>query len=176
MNRQPSRLKRNMSGWSRLSASQRGNVVIAIPVLCLVTMFGAWVWTRQSGLGLNQQIDHTKAIIAESNTLLLSLVDAETMIRGYDLTNDKAFLSPYNQSIAQFSESLARFNHLVDRDPARAEQVKSISQLAQQRLDILNRRLAALQAAGQASSQPNTSPSNTSASGDNRLLYEGKAV
>lgn len=171
MSRQASRLKRNTSWWSRLSASQRGNVVIAIPVLCLITMFGAWVWTRQSGLGLNQQIDHTKAVITESDALLLALVDAETMIRGYDLTRDTAFLSPYNQSIAQFSESLARFNHLVEHDPARAEQVKSISQLAQQRLDLLNRRLAVLQASGKASSQPNTNPGQ-----GQRLLYEGKAV
>ena len=157
--------KRRHGWWSHLSASQRGNVVIAIPILCLITMFGAWVWTRQSTMALGQQIDHTRAVIAESDNLLIALIDAETAIRGYDLTRNPDFLEPYRNTITKFLTAQNQLEQLLANQPDQFNQLQKLTQLAQQRLEILDRRLALLQ-----------TPSDSDRLETNRLLYQGKNV
>lgn len=139
--------------------------MIAVPVFCLVAMFGAWVWTRQSALTLNQKIDHTKAVIAEGDRLLISLVDAETAIRGYDLTQDADFLEPYDQALVHFSSALNQLQTLLSGESTRQQQLQQLQQLAQRRLNIINRRLELLQQASLANEAES-----------NRLRYEGKTV
>lgn len=71
--------------WSRLPTTYRGAIVLSIPALCLIVTLGAWVWSWERETDLNQQIDRTEKAIAQSNELLITLLNAETGVRGYSL-------------------------------------------------------------------------------------------
>jgi PAS domain S-box-containing protein len=149
--------------WSRLPVNYRGAIVIAIPALCMAGTLGAWAWSRQVGLELRQRIDHTKDIIIQSDRLLNTLVNAETGIRGYDLTGRKNFLDPYNQAIATLPATLDRLEELVDTDPRQKALVTRIEAEIVREIEVLRVRLGAIER-------------NAPESGGIALLEEGKRV
>ncbi|MFM2314905.1 MAG: hypothetical protein RLZZ04_4181, partial [Cyanobacteriota bacterium] len=67
-------------------ATYRGAIVLSIPALCLIVTLGAWVWSWERETDLNQQINHTEKIITQSNKLLIALLNAETGVRGYNIS------------------------------------------------------------------------------------------
>jgi PAS domain S-box-containing protein len=72
--------------WSRLPTTYRGVIVLSIPALCLIATLGAWVWSWERETDLNQQIDRSVKEIAQSNELLIALLNAETGVRGYNIS------------------------------------------------------------------------------------------
>jgi CHASE3 domain len=89
--------------WSNLPARHRGTIIITIPVLCLALTFGAWKWSKQTEKKIAQQVDRSQDAIAQSNNLLIVMLNAETGVRGYNISKDETFLEPYHQAQANLS-------------------------------------------------------------------------
>jgi PAS domain S-box-containing protein len=124
-----------------LPISYRGAIVIAIPALCMGAMIGSWVWSRQVNIEVRQRIDHTKEVILESNKLLTTLVNAETGIRGYDLSRQTVFLYPYKKAKSHLSNNLGALDKLVRNDPEQSLQLDKIELLITNLTRILEARL-----------------------------------
>ncbi|MEY2859009.1 MAG: hypothetical protein RLZZ74_3322 [Cyanobacteriota bacterium] len=115
--------------WSRLPTTYRGAIVLSIPALCLIATLGAWVWSWERETDLNQQIDHTEKAIAQSNELLIALLNAETGVRGYNIsriaslnTNQKGvrddnqrFLEPYQAARNTLPTVLSNLEQLATK-------------------------------------------------------------
>ena len=121
--------------------SDRGAIIIAIPAICLVVTLVAWIWSRQAVLEQSQQIEQREAVIARSHSLLMTLLDAETGVRGYNISYNKKFLQPYQKARASLPTSLNRLEELVLDNPSQYQQMQRIKQLARQRIDILVQRI-----------------------------------
>jgi PAS domain S-box-containing protein len=137
--------RRESNSWSRLPVSYRGAIVIAIPALCLVATLVAWIWSRQAGLEQTQQIQQKEAIIAESARAIVLLLDAETGIRGYELSRDRAFLAPYESAVTQLPSAIDNLQKLTKNDPQQTQQVNAIALLVQNQRKILEQRLRSLE-------------------------------
>jgi PAS domain S-box-containing protein len=137
--------RRESNPWSRLPVSYRGAIVIAIPALCLVATLIAWIWSRQAGLEQARQIQQKEAIIMESDRVLILLLDAETGIRGYDLSGDRTFLEPYQFSVAKLPGAIASLQKLTRDDSQQAQQAKAIAKLVQNQTQVLAQRLRSLE-------------------------------
>jgi CHASE3 domain sensor protein len=129
--------RRKNNPWSRLPVSYRGAIIIAIPAACLIVTMVAWIWSRQVGLEHKKQIDRTEALLDRSNRILTILVDAETGVRGYNISHDTEFLEPYQQAITNLPTALDRFRQLATNNPRQQQAFKKIESLAQQKIDIL---------------------------------------
>jgi PAS domain S-box-containing protein len=119
--------------WSRLPTTYRGAIVLSIPALCLIATLGAWVWSWERETDLNQEINHTEKIIAQSNGLLIALLNAETGVRGYTInriaslnTNQKgvrddnvsdsqSFLEPYQTARNTLPTVLSNLEQLATK-------------------------------------------------------------
>ena len=123
--------------WAKLPARRRGTVVIAIPAACIAVTLAAWIWSRDSILVAQQRTDRTAEVILESNTLLVELLNAETGVRGYVITRDDTFLAPYTQAIKNVPTELEKLNNLVEDNTTQDKRLQRISQLAQQRVAVL---------------------------------------
>ncbi|WAL61431.1 sensor histidine kinase [Thermocoleostomius sinensis] len=102
--------------WTDLSVRRKGTVVVAIPSACLLITVGAWIWSRHALQEIRVAIDYSESLIQRSDRLLITLLDAETGVRGYALTSDPTFLEPYNQAQGALEQELIQFEQTLRAD------------------------------------------------------------
>lgn len=128
--------KRARKWWSRIPTMYRAAAIIALPTFCVFATLSSWVWSRQLGLSLLNEINTQQQTIDQSNRLLISLLNAETGIRGYVITKDENFLQPYYLALSQRYTSLKNLEKLNREDVQRYRQLEK---QVNQRLDLLSK-------------------------------------
>ncbi|MDA0266190.1 MAG: CHASE3 domain-containing protein [Cyanobacteria bacterium] len=128
--------------WHPLPIRVRGAVIIAIPVTCLFTTLSAFAWLKASLAEAETWIQHTQTVRLETKQLVKALVDAETGVRGYGLTQREAFLEPYQGAQVEILSSLNRLETLVEDNPPQVQRVQDIRRLANENLAIFQQKLS----------------------------------
>jgi len=152
--------------WSGLSVRQQGSVIIVISVVCLITTLAASIWLQHNRLRTRAEVEQAEAILKETESLAKSLVDAETSIRGYDITRQADYLGPYQTAVDRLPNTFNQLHQLVT-NPQQRQRLQTIEQLAGQKLRVLQRNFRTV---NQLESPLPTSPEL------NALLTGGKAV
>jgi PAS domain S-box-containing protein len=124
--------------WRKLSLAERGAIAINIPLLCLAFSFGTHLFVRQTTIQSEQKVEHIQEILQQSRSLMVDMLDAETGVRGYFISRQAEFLTPYAQGAARLPMTVDRLNLLVRDRPSQIAQIATIERLAQQKLMILN--------------------------------------
>jgi CheY-like chemotaxis protein/CHASE3 domain sensor protein/GAF domain-containing protein len=91
----------------------------------------------------NKWVDHTQKIIRNSNNVLQFMIDAETGMRGYGATGNKAFLEPYNAAIPKIGTRLDSLKDLTVDNPPQVKRIDSLDQLVSAQLNILKQNIIA---------------------------------
>jgi PAS domain S-box-containing protein len=125
--------------WSKLPARYRGTIIITIPVLCLLFTLGVWEWSRQTEKSIKQKVDLGRETIAQSNDLLIVMLNAETGVRGYSLSKNETFLEPYYRAQANLSIAKNNLQRLVKNNPVQNQRLTEIQRLSQQRIGLLKK-------------------------------------
>lgn len=159
-----SRYRRIRMAWDRLSVRQQGAIVVAIPSVCLIVTLAAWIWSRQALISLRRQIDYSEAIVMQTDSLFAALVSAEAGVRGYSLTRQSEFLTPYRQTQTEFSTIFNQFKQALQLNPEQYKKLQDIQNLAQQALNSFEQTVALA----------NDEPSAAQANELNQLLTEGR--
>ncbi len=129
--------QRAWSLWKRLPVRHRGALVLAIPLICLVATFGAWVLTRRSIVVAGSWVDHTQAILTDSYRLRLSLLNAETGIRGYVISGNPQFLVPYQTEEKELQKRLQRLQDATRDNPRQRARLQETDKAIQDKLEVL---------------------------------------
>lgn len=127
--------------WSNLSLTRQGTVILAIPLTCLLITMAAWIGTRKNEDFTYRQIVHTQKVLRTSDQLLNALINAETGIRGYGLTEDQKFLVSYREALPEIEPTVQELFQQVQGNPDQRQQVTELKLLIQQELDILAKTL-----------------------------------
>lgn len=105
-------------------------VTLSIVLLCCVAIWAVWAQ--------HQNVEKTRLALQQSYRVqvqlqnVFSLIqDAETSQRGYILTGDPAFLTPYNDAAPAIGRSLGRLQALLRDDPDLLQKVIALEQLIQ---------------------------------------------
>lgn len=77
-------------------------------------------------MSANQAVLDTGNILNHTRKTEKLFIDAETGFRGFLLTGQEAFLSPYNDSLGRIPESLEKLHSLIDFRPIQRERVSAI--------------------------------------------------
>lgn len=105
-----------VSGAKTRSIASRGKLLVALPLAFQVLVLVAFAAVVRS-YGRATEIHVTEqAVIASSYRLLSLLVDAETGMRGYMLTNDRTFIEPYDRALRELPGELERLRRLAADD------------------------------------------------------------
>jgi CHASE3 domain sensor protein len=72
------------------------------------------------------RVEHTDAVLTHTHELQRLLVDGETGVRGYALTDDPAFLAPFHAAEAQTGPAFDELSALVTDNPAQGERVAAL--------------------------------------------------
>jgi len=127
--------------WQSLPIRVRGATIIAIPVVCLLTALSAFAWLKASLVEDEAWVQHTQIVRLETKRLLNALLDAETGVRGYGLTQRNEFLTPYNNAKAVIPASLDQLQNLVSDNPQQSQRIQEIRRLVDDTLALLHQKL-----------------------------------
>jgi signal transduction histidine kinase len=127
--------------WKGLPIRVRGAVIIAIPVTCLFTALSAFAWLKASLVEDEAWVLHTQTVRLETKRLLSALIDAETGVRGYGLTQRSEFLTPYDNAKTVIPVSLDQLQNLVSDNPKQSQRVQELRRLVKENLVILHQKL-----------------------------------
>jgi methyl-accepting chemotaxis protein len=87
----------------------------------------------------NADVAHSHAVIEKLATTLSLAKDAETGQRGYIITGDSAFLTPYEQAVAAIPGNLAELRRLIRDNPEQLTRLSQVESLTQAKLTELKR-------------------------------------
>jgi PAS domain S-box-containing protein len=138
--------KKIKSAWKRLSIESRGSIAFAIPLACLIGTVTAYTLLRQRMIEAQLYVNHTNQVLAQSQGTLISLLNAETGVRGYYISKQQTFLEPYNLAINTIKPALGSLQKLVQDNPSQIRRVKMLTEIAQDRMDLLQETIQRVEA------------------------------
>jgi CHASE3 domain sensor protein len=100
--------------------------LLLVPVAALVLLAGLL------GLGLVEQarsarlVDHADQVIAAADRLQTLMLDEETGVRGYLLSQDASALEPWNSAQGALKEQFQDLANLVNDNPAQEQRLEKI--------------------------------------------------
>jgi len=108
---------------------------IAMGVLLLTSAASFW---SIRGLSIQtQRVEHTYQVLQEVESITAVLKDAQAGVRGYLLTGDTVYLSPYSIATNQLPHSISRVMALTADNFAQRDRLDSLSRLVEQEFRIL---------------------------------------
>lgn len=96
----------------------------------------------------DRYVVHTYRVLKTSNALFSAIKDAETAQRGYILTKDTSFLTPYHHSIAVKNRLLEQLDKLIKDNKVQQQRLKHIKSLIHQKYRFVEKSLFTLRQSG----------------------------
>jgi len=81
-------------------------------------------------------VQHTEQVISSSNSLLMDLVNHETGIRGYLITEKEVFLQPYYSSLTGIKKHFNELNKLTIYNLQQQKRIEKLDILINRRIDL----------------------------------------
>ncbi|MGE5658880.1 MAG: PAS domain S-box protein, partial [Actinomycetota bacterium] len=134
--------------WLDRPVRQRGTLILAIPLACLFASVITIAGLRSKTIEVREQLDKHKQVIQQTNHLLKTLVDAETGVRGYGLTNHLEFLQPYLTAKASLPDTLKQLKEQVKNNPLQLQRLLKIQRNTQQQIRFLENTLKTIELLG----------------------------
>jgi len=107
--------------WSKLTVGKKGMLIAAISISSLVTYLGIFWLLQVKTYEAEKWVQHTHNVRLSAEHILANLIDAETGMRGYKLTQNQEFLEHYQEAITAISESLEKLRDLVKNKPNQSD-------------------------------------------------------
>lgn len=107
----PTRLGR---WWLDRSVLTKGLIVIAVPLIALLSIGVASLVVQHSETQARAVRVRAYTLNNATTVVLVDMLNAETGVRGYALTDDRAFLAPYTMMRTRIGTELAAMRHTAD--------------------------------------------------------------
>jgi CHASE3 domain sensor protein len=108
---------------------------IALPTLLLIFVeYLDWRSVREYHTSL-EWVTHTRIVLADLETFLSCVNDAETGQRGYLLTHQDSDLAPYTAAVARYQEALQDLRRLTLDNPTQQKNLDALEPLVDSKFD-----------------------------------------
>ncbi|MCP3100777.1 response regulator [Myxococcus sp. K15C18031901] len=108
-----------------------GLVLAAVAILAIAMLSYRSLQTHSSAAEL---VRHTMEVVERLKTLLSALKDAETGQRGFLLTGEATYLSPYSEASRSIPEQMTRLRGLVGDNALQTQRIDMLTPLVQAKL------------------------------------------
>jgi signal transduction histidine kinase len=126
-----------VSKISRAKIVHQGLMLIAVPLVFTLGFVALVSWVKRDYERAQALHLKSKDVVAQTDALLTSLVEAETNMRGYVLTGDLAFVQSYERAAAEMPERISRLRSLVADDEAQAGRAAALGEKASERMALI---------------------------------------
>ena len=123
---------------------QRFSVIAGFVLLVLLLIGNALLTKRQLDVQVRNQdwVQHTRQVLYELEQTESLLLDAETGQRGYLLTGDAKYLTPYNDAVTEIDSHIATLARATQDNPSEQANVEQLRTYTHEKLDELAKTLA----------------------------------
>jgi len=119
---------------------------LIIVLLVVNTLVSEWNTSRL--LRNEHRVVHTQETLTTLEAVLSTVTEAETAERGYLITDNAAYLEPYERAMARAWKTLDQLGQLTTDDVAQRGKVSALRHRVGDRFDELGRAIAARQSGG----------------------------
>jgi PAS domain S-box-containing protein len=121
----------------RLILPLRAKIAAGLLTAILVLIVGAiaW-WAVQRATKSSEDVSHTTQVLLEQQKLLAGLADIETSARGFALTADSSFLTPFEAARLEVPASIARLRMLTRDHPEQAAKLDTLESVARDQVTM----------------------------------------
>src|SRR4051812_13581545 len=112
----------------KISTQKKIMVGFAVAFMLLVVIVIATYQITNDLIEDNLLTTHTYEVIANLETAISLLVDAETGQRGYVITGDEGFLEPYNAATPHIEATLGELRRLTSDNPSQQRRIPELEQ------------------------------------------------
>ena len=120
----------------KLTKLKYHNLIVIFSSGVLLSMFILFYSNSKNNNISTALVEHTQQVIKNSDDLLVDLVNHQTGVRGYLLTNDTSLLEPYNASLPSIKLHFNELNRLTQDNPYQQKRVDTLKTLFGQRIDF----------------------------------------
>jgi signal transduction histidine kinase len=99
---------------------------LAVPLVLVVALFIGFFWQLSTILTVNHWVNHTDQVINQIRLVRNIMLNMETGLRGFLLTDSVEFLEPYRMAKENLQSELNRLNTLVADNPPQAAKVNQM--------------------------------------------------
>jgi PAS domain S-box-containing protein len=123
--------------WKQLPIEGRGSIAVCIPLACLIGTVVAYTILRQRMVESQLYVDHTNQVLNQSKGSLISILNAETGVRGYFIGREKTLLESYDLALKTLNPNLLALEQLVKDNPVQLKRAQLLTQVAKARMSLL---------------------------------------
>ena len=122
-----------------MKSSLNRNLLLGFSVSILILLLSsiASLISINNLLDSAEKVNHSKALSAEINDILTTMIDAETGQRGFLLTNDELFLEPYNGAFNKINTSIANVKQLCKDNTVQLANITTLDEMVKGRFFLL---------------------------------------
>jgi PAS domain S-box-containing protein len=116
--------------WRQLPIEIRGSLAICLPLPCQIGIAIAITILHQQTIVAQQDIDHTKKVLAKSYSSSVELFNAEASVSSYFITKDETLLAPSALAAKNLNPTLDSIEQLARDNPPQAARARRFHQIA----------------------------------------------
>src|SRR5437763_806476 len=122
-----------------MSLSIEGKIRIGVVILLSVLIINGFISYRAARTLIDDQrlVLHSHQTLAELETTLSTVKDAETGERGYIITDAQEYLEPYHAALGQIDDDLRKLKQLNADNPEQQARIPLLEQKISDRLRLL---------------------------------------
>src|SRR5436190_1445712 len=114
-----------------------GMCLAALIILTIVMSLIYWATIQKEEA--DRLVNHTHEVIEHLLTFVSHVKDAETGVRGYVISNDKTYLSPYTKAQSELIEDIHTLRQLTKDNPSQQVTLDQLAELVTKRLVVLKK-------------------------------------
>jgi signal transduction histidine kinase/CheY-like chemotaxis protein len=134
--------KRLAGVWLHLSLPAKGGAIVAIPVICTLSLLWLLVDVQRRFEDSTQSVVHAEQVLAQSREILAVSLSSEATARGYLLTREPAFLDLHQSSRRRLSNGFSQILRLTEDNPSQQELMRQAMRLMQEEMTALDGQFA----------------------------------
>lgn len=123
----------------QLKIAYKGLVLTSIPLVFVLAFVILVSLVKRENARAQERSLHSKEVMAQAEFLLKILLDAETGMRGYVITDNPNFTEPYDRATREMPEAIRKLQELVNDNPAQAARSNKLKAKASEKMDHMTR-------------------------------------
>ncbi len=99
---------------------------VILPLVLSAALASLFLWQINRLTSTARLVEHTDEVISQATVAQKLLIDMETGVRGYLITDDRAFLEPYEQATPKVSPTLGELRRLTSDNPGQGRRLDEV--------------------------------------------------
>lgn len=113
--------------WNRLPLRWKGVITTILPITAIIISSIFAFFGNRSRQAIESDIQRKFQLVSTFNEVLTLTVNAETGMRGYQLTKREEFLQPYEIAQKNLPEKMAALQSLIEAEPGEKPRVEKLN-------------------------------------------------